>query len=178
MKKNAAMLIFPLLVACHPDDPHGHNEQEVITRVTLEMNSPDCAPVRAVASDPDGNGGKNPIIDTIVLRSPCTYNVNIQFADETKKPVLDITNEIAKEADDHLVCFELLSGLNQQHCEITITDTDSKGRKLGLKSLWKAKSPGVGKIKVELKHQPKGKKNERCDSGDTDVSVEFVTVIR
>ncbi len=153
------------------------HEEEVITSVELHLTKSDStAKVSEFKwADPDGPGGNEPTIDTVFLDSSSVYTNDLHFWDESGSSPHDVTHELEEEADEHIVCFELLGNLTQS---LQVTRTDSDGNyEIGLASKWETHGASTGKIKVTLKHQP-GVKNGSCSPGETDVEVEFPVVIR
>lgn len=182
--RNSAMIAIAgvlLVTGCKKDknvvdDPHNHDNEdaELITSVELEFS--DTAHIKPNISvafrDPDGAGGNAATeFDTIKLAANTVYNVKIKLLDESKNPVVNISDEVKTEGAEHLFCFEV-NGANA-----TIVRTDSDGTyEIGLNSRWTIGAASNGTIKVMLKHQP-GLKNGTCGVGDTDVEVNFVTQI-
>ena len=154
-----------------PDDPHDHNEEELITTVEIHLSKSSGNHVIAAWSDVDGPGGNDPVIDTIFIDTNTTYTAEIEFLNESGDKAHDITHEIEEEGDEHIVCFsESLSGL-------TITRTDSDGtHDIGLESEWATEASENGSITISLKHQP-DVKDGSCTPGETDVEVTFPVLI-
>lgn len=150
------------------------NQEETITTLTIFLKDslglkPD---VWATFRDPDGSGPETFIrFDTITLAENTTYLAKLILLDETKLPVDTISQEILKEAQDHLFCFDPMG------ISILISRTDSDGTYgLGLKTTWRTGPAGVGDIKITLKHQPEIK-NGTCGLGETDIELTFYTII-
>lgn len=161
------------VASCKPDDPDDPNEEELITKVQLTFtdsaNASDTWQV--IYTDPDGDGGNGPTrFDSIALDSGKTYNVGIALFDESDGGnVVNITDEVVEEADQHLFCYTA-SGPS-----VTVTKTDSDGTyPIGVTTKWKAGGPSSGTMRVELRHQPDGAKDGTCAPGATDVQVDFV----
>lgn len=171
-----------LLAACKGDpcdDPSNpdcddHHEGELIT--TVRVNFTDSANVANTlsfeVSDPDGDGGNAPTIDSMIISDSTTWIVDIEFIDESDGHEHDITAEIKGEADEHFVCFSTtVTGL-------TIEATDSDGtHPLGVDSKWWTMAAGTGNVTITLKHQP-GTKDGTCAPGETDAEVTFPVVIQ
>jgi hypothetical protein len=86
--------------------------------------------------------------------------------------VVNITDEIKKEQENHIVCYEV------SNANLTVTRTDSAGVfLLGLSSKWKSGLKSSGDLTVTLKHQP-GIKDGSCNPGATDVEVKFPVKVR
>ena len=156
-----------------PHDDHNHDE-EIIT--TLSLTFTDSAGVlpnyTAIFKDVDGVGGNEATqFDTIQLSSNSTYLVEIKLLNETESPAEDITDEVKAEDDEHIFCYTP-SGV---HVDIERTDSDGT-YEVGLSSKWKTNATGSGSVKVVLKHQP-NVKDGTCTSGETDIELDFVTVV-
>jgi hypothetical protein len=155
-----------------PTDPIDINEEEVITSVVLHFKDTDNGNQFSVEwKDLDGPGGNAPVIDSIILDTNSIYEVSLQFLDESKNPITDITEEIKKENTEHLVCFEATNSL------VAIQRTDSDGQfEIGLSSKWTSEKSGNGSVNIYLKHQP-DVKDGTCTPGETDVEVAFLLIV-
>lgn len=180
MNQIALLLMMTVIVACKKDDvtpetPQPTNDEELITSVKLtfidENSVQDTVYTNFV--DLDGPGGNAPSsFDTIRLVANTNYLVKIEFLDETKNPSVNITEEVLEEASEHIICYDP-SNLN-----VTINRTDSDGTyELGLTSRWLVGASSTGNTIIRLKHQP-GVKNGSCDPGETDVELNFQTIIQ
>ncbi len=157
-----------------PSDPP-KNETELITTVVLEFeDSILLTKSYAVFRDIDGPGGNGPSqFDTIKLATNRTYLSRIYLLDESKTPADTISNEVRKEANDHLFVFEPYV-LNIQ---VKVQDKDDNNLPLGLFTLWKTGNMSNGKMKIMLKHQP-GLKDGTATPGETDIEVSFNCLIK
>jgi hypothetical protein len=131
--------------------------------------------VEARFVDVDGPGGNNPtVFDTIRLAANATYNASITLLNESAIPTQDITAEVEEEGVDHLFCFDLSGGLN---VSILRTDADANNLPIGIHSRWSLGTASTGTATIRLRHQP-GVKNGQCDPGETDIELNFHTVIQ
>ncbi|MEZ4720993.1 MAG: hypothetical protein R2813_03845 [Flavobacteriales bacterium] len=179
--KYMAYMMLPLLFslsACKrddddADDPHGENEEELITTVEVGFtNSASNTHSHYRWVDADGAGGSNPVIDTIFLDTNASYSVELEFLDESGEMVDDITEEIKSESKDHIICFDLATD------KVTISRTDSDGQYgIGLQSTWSTTDAIKSSATISLKHQP-DVKDGTCNPGETDVEVTFPLVIQ
>lgn len=175
------------MTACHKDEQKPNddtpppNETELITAVKLIFN--DSATGAAVDTcafnDPDGNGGIVPTIDTLHLAPHSKYKVRIVLLDVTKNPVDSISNDVAEEANEHAFFFHFTNFNAGAGITVTYKDFDSNTPPLplGLSTIWSTGNAGSGKSQILLKHQP-GVKNGLETPGETDVDVQFPTVIK
>lgn len=162
----------------NPDDVECiQNDEEVITTVQLIMR--DSATGFVVDTfqwkDADGDGAGAPTIDQITLNANTTYLVGVQVLNELANPAEDITTEIQEEANDHQFFFNT----HDVVLAITYDDQDSNNPALpvGLRTIWRTGASGSGNTHLTLKHQP-GIKDGNDSTGETDVDIEFVTVVQ
>lgn len=171
-----SLFISLLIFSCKPEKTDPKNDSEVIT--TLECLVVDTAsgfslPVFRFA-DPDGDGGMNPTTDdTIRLQANKTYHVSLRFLDETKNPVVDITEEVEEEGEEHQVFFEPSANTGIQ---VSYRDTDTQGNPIGIATRWVTSANASGTVRIFLKHQP-GVKDGNPLSADTDFDHTFNLVV-
>jgi len=151
------------------------NEQENITTLRLKFTEQGTTNTFTVNyADPDGAGGNPPTSDTIKVVNGKMYDVEAMFLDESKSPAEDLTPEILEEKNDHIVCFNVVSGA----VTIARTDLDDNNYEIGLTSTWTIGSTtGMGHMDITLKHQPEVK-DGTCTPGETDVEAHFDILIQ
>ena len=184
IKISSIIILFIFFNACRSDDDTGTgtgitpNEEELITQVNLIFSDTLGQVIDTVSfNDPDGDGGNDPVIDTIYFSKSTTYNLAIEFKDASDpNDVEDITAEIEAEDDEHIICFEQtgIVGLG-----IRRTDTDGT-YEVGLKSEWVSVdtlSSNNGKVRLILKHQP-DLKDGTCTPGSTDAEIDFPFIVK
>ncbi|MCB0549125.1 MAG: type 1 periplasmic binding fold superfamily protein [Phaeodactylibacter sp.] len=157
------------------DDTPPTNETELITTVILNFTAPGGSVSSFKFSDTDGIGGNPPVAEDITLAANTTYQLDIEFKDESNaSDVKDITKEVREEAEKHLICFAASGVL-----DIPVTlDTDADGAPLGLETELTTGQAGNGTLTIVLKHEPdKGAANP-CNTGETDVQAEFDVVVQ
>jgi hypothetical protein len=185
MMQRSKMLGFLLLVltmgACDKaENPEPADENELITTVTVRFTEPGSTTALAFTyRDTDGDGGQAPTkFDAITLKANTTYTVAIEFLDESKTPVDNITNEILEKKDEHLVVFTATPATLLTY---TATDKDSRNLPVGLSGTAKTGAAGTGKLKVQLRHQPpvngQPVKNGTVTPGSDDVNLVFNLII-
>jgi hypothetical protein len=113
----------------------------------------------------------DPSDPTITLAANTSESVSIEFLNEATNE--NITEEVAAEKDEHLVCYSSGSSLD---LTIEVSDQDGANLPVGLSTDWTIGEPSTGTVTVELRHQP-GVKDGTCAPGDTDVQVTFEVVI-
>lgn len=175
-----ALGIILAFSGCKKDDdpvqtPPEPNESELITTFTIvftDMGGTQPT-VTATFKDLDGDGGNAPsVFDTIYLAPSTTYAAEILLLNESINPADTISNEVQDEANDHLFCF-YPTGAN-----VSISRTDSDGvYEIGLQSQWVTGTVSNGTTQIILKHQP-GIKDGTCSPGETDIELNFVTIIQ
>lgn len=184
MKKSFQLLMAlaaPMVMfnACSKDDVAEENSREVITTIELQFTERGTTNVLSYEwEDLDGDGGQNPEIDNILLSANKTYDLEIEFYDKSKDPVVDISEEIDEEGDVHRVYLEPSEGSN---ISITNVDLDKNQKPLGLNAEVQTGEAGNGTLKLTLKHYENGGKESsdpvNSTKSSTDASVSFITMI-
>lgn len=164
-----------LFVSCKDDHPHAHNEQELITKVVLTLTKGGIIAAKATFSDKDGIGGTAPIVEGIKLDANATYDGKIEFFDESKNPVVDVTKEILKEKESHQVFYVPLPA---DLMTITYKDKDAQNLPVGFSIEVKTGRAGVGKLTVTLKHDLNKRAPNPIATGETDVEVTFPVEVK
>lgn len=173
-------IIAVTLSACKTDKddvkkPSDENEEELITTVEVHFTERGNASNHFHSKwvDTDGDGGINPIIDTILLDTNKIYDVYLEVLNESVTPTVNITEEIEAEDDEHIFCFHTTDA------NIVINRTDSDGTfEVGLKSEWITNLNSIqSDVTIQLKHQP-GIKNGTCDVGETDIEIIFPLIVK
>jgi hypothetical protein len=176
-KMKTLLLIFMsisfLMTACKKDkaQPDDSNEEELITTVVVKLKDKSNNAITTYSwKDIDGDGGNAPVIQSIILSTAKTYEVELDFLDESKNPSEDITSEIKGEADDHEIFYQQSNAL----VTITRTDFDTKNLPLGVKANLITGTAGTGNLRIILKHKPGIKAaGDDAAKGETDIDVNF-----
>lgn len=165
--------------ACdNPADDDDAGEQELITRVTIQLQEQGSGNVvNIVWSDPDGDG-LGDFTGTAAIRANRTYKGTIQLLNElaTDPDERNMTEEIRKEADEHQFFYTLSNNL-RPFATITVTDRDSKGLPLGLEfDLVTAALPGgtaslTGTLNIVLSHYETITKTGTNPGNEEDVNI-------
>lgn len=167
-----------LISSCKEDSVEAADENELITSVKLTFAAGGTTQTFAY-SDPDGDGGKAPIIENISLKSNTTYTMTIEILDESKNPVSNITNEVSTERDEHLFVY---TPSPASLLTYTYGDKDSRNLNVGLTGSVKTGAMATGKLKVQLRHQPpisgKPTKDGTITPGSDDVNIDFNVTIQ
>ncbi len=166
-----ASIVSIILWSCDPTDPNNPNEGEVITSLRITAISGSDT-VSFAYSDPDGNGGNPPAIDTAVLATSTVYNVTLELIDETKNPDDTLTSQILAEGIDHQFFFSMTLSLNLMSA---YADLDANNNPIGLSNTWTTTTASTGSVIITLKHQPGIKPASPGDIlvGETDIEVTF-----
>ncbi len=174
----ALLLAAPLVFsACKKDeDPEPDEDNEQITTVTYVLTPTTAGASTATVTwrDVDGPGGNAPTIGTLNLKANTSYTGAITLLDETKNPVANVTDEVAKESDEHLFIYE---GTPASLLSITRTDRAAKNLEIGLTTRVVTTAAGTGSLKITLRHQP-GSKNGTATPGDTDAEVTLPVTVQ
>lgn len=171
-----ALAIF--LSSCKKSENEPVEENELITTVTLQFT--EGANTKSFTwKDSDGEGGNAPIIDKIELFPNKTYKLNTILLDESKSPVIKISDEVKKEAEEHLFLYK---GTPSDLLSYIYSDKDAKGFPLGIEGTIVTQKSGRGSLNVRLRHQPevggKPTKNGTEGPGSDDLNVNFEFVVQ
>jgi hypothetical protein len=177
-----ALIAALLITGCKKDEddvenPTNTNTSEVMTTLKLTfVDSAGVAPdVIAQYRDPDGDGGNSPVqFDEIRLLANKTYFASVVIKDETKTPVVTISDEVIDESNDHMF-FYTPTNVN---ATVTITDQDSNTPPLplGINTKWRTQGVSSGTVRLVLRHQP-GVKDGTYAPGETDIDLAFQAVV-
>ena len=179
-----------LFIACDKDDePEAENEMEVFTKTIIKVTnlSDSSSETYEFEVEEHDHGHEHGVIAVneesddhsdhveIELESSSEYKFEISFLnDSDPNNVIDMTEEVIEEADEHHVFYEILS--NGISYESTSGDTiDSNGNALNLVTKWTTTTATVVDVEAYLIHQPTSKSGNTRDDlgGATDVEIEF-----
>ncbi|HET8573693.1 MAG TPA: hypothetical protein VFL76_07465 [Edaphocola sp.] len=171
-------LALALWTSCNKDEQvvspplPGNEFMTTVKLIAVNANDPSDADTASWV-DLDPAGSRQPDLSNafLDLKANATYNVQLQFWDESKTPAEDITPEIKERANYHLICFTPQGGLN-----LTVNRTDHDGNNpplpVGLQDNFVTGAASSGDLNVKLRHQP-NVKDGTCDPGSTDADVDF-----
>ncbi|WP_247236918.1 hypothetical protein [Telluribacter sp. SYSU D00476] len=170
-----------LLTDCRrADEVDPQDENELITTVRLNFTEQGTTTATTFEfRDPDGEGGNPPTrFDQIKLKPNTSYNVTVELLDESKTPVVDLTDEIAEKADEHLMVYTATPATLLTY---TYGDKDSRNFPIGLTGTAQTGTAGRGQLKVQLRHQPPvngtAVKNGMAAPGSDDVNLDFELIV-
>lgn len=188
-------LLVPMLSGCD-DDPEPKKEAvtEMITKVTLTFRPLGLGlPVIATATDPDGEGVQDLIVDGPIELTPGTsYSLTIELFNELadpNDPAYNITQEVLEEADEHMFFFSWTNdifsepvgngNIDNRSDAVAYEDEDPNGLPLGLVTSWTTvEESKSGSFRILLKHQPELKNETSTSSvGETDLDITFTVNI-
>ena len=178
-----------LFISCDKDDtPDAENEIEVFTKAVIvvtnlsddssetynfevEEHDHEHSVIVQAQEDEEGHGDHT----EIELESDSEYKFEITFLnDSDPNNVIDMTEEVIEEKDEHLVFYELIGdGISY---DTTSGDTlDSEENALNLVTKWTTTAATVVDVEAYLIHQPTSKTGTTRDDfgGATDVEIEF-----
>lgn len=191
IKPIIALCLLVLIFACSKDDPDPVHEEEVITKVTLEVSKEGSSNLTTYTFEVEGHDHDHEEEDhdeeddddhegdhiEIELEANSTYNVSISFYNDSDPDnVENITSEIIEEKDEHQIFYEITDELSGFSIASASNDTlDSNGNPLFIKSTWTTTEETSGEVVGYLIHEPTSKTgNTRTDfGGATDVEIEF-----
>lgn len=173
---SVVMLGGLILAGCKKKNNGEENEEELITTVKVNLTEAGTSNTLSFTwKDVDGPGGNAPQITPIVLGVSKTYNCSLEFLDESKTPVEDITTEIETEDDEHQIYYEVTTA----NLTVSNLNTDGGGLPLGTTSSWTAGTVSSGILKLTLKHKPGIKAaGDPVSKGETDVEISFPVSIQ
>lgn len=176
--------LVALLVQCKSaSDVTPDDENELITTVQLEF-TPESSGFPTVQAftyrDADGEGGNAPTkFDTVSLQANTIYTLKVKLLDESKNPAVDVSQKVKEKSDEHLVAFTSTPATLLKY---TYSDKDANDLPIGLTGLVLTGPPGMGKLKVQLRHQPaisgKAQKDGTPIPGSDDVNLNFVLIVK
>lgn len=173
----ALLLATALLCSCSDDDkPTLVNEEEVITTVTATFTAAGQDTVILSSRDLDGDGPNAPVVTVSGNFTVNTvYAGTVTFLNELNNPPIDITEEVAAEADEHQVFYQQ-NGLGT----FSYTDEDNNGKPVGLEfSFETSQTASSGTLIITLRHEPNKSAQGVPDGqitnagGNTDAEVSF-----
>lgn len=165
----AANLFFS---ACKKDNT---TESELITHVQAHLIATDNSFNQEFSwKDPDGDGLPPFSIEPITIPAGKTYTCHLHVYDETKDPVVEVSDEIAAESAEHLFTYTI-TGVNVQ---IAYDDQDSNGEKFGLDTRWTVGVASAGTVNIVLHHEPTDKNNPGNPGGDVDFDITIPVVVQ
>ena len=192
-----AFLLLSVMVFNSCDDDEGEappeeEEVEVITTAILTFTDTAGNTVNANASDPDGEGVADLMVEgPINLSTNTTYTLTFQLLNELESPAEDIAEEVEEEDDEHQFFFSFSDGafaspsgdgnIDTASDAINYSDEDDNGNPVGLQTSWTTPATPLsdGNFTVRLQHQPDIKTSTTgANDGDTDVDVTFVLNIQ
>lgn len=172
------------LQSCSSDDdnPEIVNEEEVITKMTIELTAtPGATPIVIEFDDPDGDGPGMATITGGTLAANTSYRGTIELFDESDPAdIEDITEEVEEEDDEHQFFFTTTGNVGT----ITYSDMDGDGNPVGLIFSLATGNATSGTLTVTLRHEPM-KDATGVSTGDitnaggeTDIEVTFPITIQ
>jgi hypothetical protein len=175
------LLLIAVSFACKKRaDPAPVNQGELITTVKLTLTKEGTnTPIYSVFRDLDGEGSGAPTQSDFMLDKNTKYQMKVELLDESKNPVVDITEEVEEEKEEHLLVF---TPTPSSLMTIAITDRDGNNLPVGLTSdVRTGATSGSGKLKIQLRHQPpvnnQPVKNGTPGPGSDDINIDFNVMI-
>jgi hypothetical protein len=171
-----SLILISLVNSCKKDktnEPIPINQSELITKVHLIFKDSITNSIvhTATSSDLDGPGGNVATIDSIFLSSNTTYYMDVVVLDESKTPVDTISNEVLDEGEVHLFVFS--PNPTSNFLETNLLDLDSNFKPIGLSSILRTSTAGLGTYSVELRHFTSAQAKADNLVYDTDISILF-----
>ena len=152
------------------------NEEEFFSTVNIQLTTDAGDEVNLTWQDLDSDGPNEPIITVSgEFNTNSYYFGSITVLNETNDPVINYTEEILEEAEEHQFFYQFSEGLDMTS---QYSDQDSNGNPVGIQFTLTTGSAGSGDFTVELRHEPM-KPNNGLDNagGETDIQISFPVVI-
>lgn len=166
-----------LFTACKKETGVELNDEEIITDVELTfVNQLTNDTLLFNYQDADGPGGLAPVQDSILLNANTNYKVSLRLYNKTLNPILDISEEIAEEADAHRFYY---TASTNSGITLATTDVDGNAVPLGLEANVSAGNIGIGNLRIILRHYPGNPPDkaaadlENSPKSTTDVDISF-----
>jgi hypothetical protein len=176
-----AVVVFVSSCRTTTEPPKDELEEILPNIVTLTLSSPqgNSTVIWRSTSTSAGVGTATVRIDTLVLATGRTYTGAIAAVNDTKTPVVDLTEDYRSLANEHQF-FYAVSGDAQSRVTITITDKDGNNLPLGLQyTVAVSSGEGTrGTLNVVLGHYDDVKKDGKTRSPESDIDITFPIVIR
>jgi len=183
------LIIALAITSCEDDDPEKEDVPELITKATLIFTpSGGGTAVTATATDPDGEGVQDIVVDgPISLTAGTSYTLSIELINELAEPTdeeYNITEEVEEEGDEHMFFFSWTNNvfsdptgngnIDNRADAVNYLDEDENELPLGLSTFWTAGTASSGSFRVVLKHQPDLKTaSSDANTGESDLDVTF-----
>lgn len=151
------------------------DDREGINILQLNFETPNEETIVLRYEDLDGNGGNDPVIQSVPLLELTQYFVTA----EVFKGTSDITTEISEESSIHQYFY----AANDADMVVTYGDRDGNGFPLGAFVAIRTGDAGEGSLAVSLMHKPDkdgqgvSEGNLLNAGGKTDIQVTFPIVI-
>ncbi|MBC7390479.1 MAG: hypothetical protein H7329_14790 [Opitutaceae bacterium] len=161
-----------------PEQPvnPGAGDEENITRIQLQfIDSADATLSKTFSLiDPDGQGKKPPVADTIKLSVSKTYLVKLTIYDDTKTPAAIVSDEVRNEGNFHRFHYSF-KGSAVVFASITDYDSRIPAQPLGLQFKLKlGNQAGYGLFNINLRHFSNGiEKTGNPTDGEQDILIDF-----
>ncbi len=173
----SSFIIILTFTACKKQESTDHDhsdENELITTLAIHFTDTATGDTFSYAWRQPAGVGTAITVDTIRLKAGKSYLAQVQVLDESKKPAVDLSAEIASLANEHRFFYSSVNSALQ----VIILDYDSQtppmelGLKFRLNSL--SANPWLGTFGVKLKHYPSSSPKTGGEAnGTTDIEVSF-----
>lgn len=177
------------LGGCKPDDPQAENIPELITKVVLRFTPTNGSAKIVTASDPDGEGVLDMVVDgPIELTTATTYTLELELVNElysSAETGYRVSDQIKAEADEHQFFFSWSGdafatptgngNIDNRSDPVNYLDKDDHNLPLGLVTSWTTSGSVTSKdFRILLKHQPGVKSGtSTAHEGESDLDITF-----
>lgn len=179
LRKETLLVAAALLWGCKrekkdADSDLGHGGITTVEILLVKGNDT----LRGRYKDPDGPGGRPPIIDTLRAVGNTTYDYVIRLFNESGNPVQELTSTIFEQQKNTHLLF-ILPEPDTTFAKVTPTDADDLGRPIGGRGIYEQRQGGgqSGSLHFILRHYLNpADKNLGLERGSTDLDVRLPVV--
>lgn len=174
------VIMFSMGCENNDEDPTPMEINRNITTLRYILDTPGDEPlVTFLYQDLDGMGGNEPLIQGGTLKGGTVYFGNIEVLDESTTPLVNFSDEINADKENHQFFFNL-QGLD---ANINYADADNNRNPIGLFTAFLTGDPGMGTVTINLQRNLNKFGSGVADGsinnagGTTDIQVTFPVTI-
>lgn len=177
------LAISMTMTSCKKKEDPKPDEQELITTLKLSVSGSGGFAKTFTYKVENGFGGTTSgtvQIDTIKLPATQTYSMTAEVLNEKASPVVNITDEVIAEKDEHLLLYISTPSSGAGSLSFSNGSKDSKNLPFNQTITVASGAAGSGKLQVNLIHAPSDKTATTTTGvgGETDVEAIFPVLIQ
>lgn len=173
-----ALLGIGLFVACKKEKKENGSQDEHDAVTTVEIWLIQGADtIRGRYKDPDGPGGRLPVIDTLRPAAGQRYTYAVRLLNESVNPSEDLTAVIFEQEKNTHMFFLFLEPDTTYAAILSVDDRDDLGRPVGGRGTYEQRRSGLGSLHCVLKHYLNpADKNRALEAGSTDIDIRLPVI--